>query len=227
MAKRKPKRGLIVLVANTKGGCLKTTTVINLAVPAALTGLKVALVDSDIGRSLTKWYETRLKRNPGLQPDFFLAQAFGGSAHVSVEKLAEHYDLVLVDAGGEGNGAPEIRLILTVADIVLTPSRPPEGDTVRLAEIHALIEQARVINPKLVALLVPVAASTNAASLDVVKFYRNVKDYQQFRMLKTVVRNRVAYQNWQETGRAVIETRPRDALAVAELEQLYAEVFNG
>lgn len=213
----------ITLVANTKGGAVKTTTALNLAVALVQAGHTVALVEADAGQSLTHWNNKRSELE--VAPEFFLAAAFGDGAHRTVKTLAQHYEHVIVDAGGEGQGAPEIRWILTVADKVLTPSRTPEGDTKRLAEINALVGMARMINPHLDAMLFPVAASTNANARDVINFYGQVKQFTEFRVLRAVLRNRVAYQNWQETGRAVIEAKQPDQLAVAELKKLYDEVF--
>lgn len=216
----------ILLVAHTKGGAAKTTTALNLAVMRhEKTGRRIALVDSDQGGSLSAWHAKR--KSLGIEPAFYLAEVFGLDAHRSVEKLAKHYDDVIIDAGGEGQGSPEIRLILDVANKVVTPCCTPEGDTARLKNIHQLIADARVYNEQLEAVLFPVAASTHARSNDVVDFYKNVAQFTQYRVLDSVLRYRVAYRNWLETGKGVIEAKSPDLAAVAELDQLYSEVFNG
>lgn len=216
----------IYLTAHTKGGVAKTTTALNLAVVHAhRTGRSIALVDADRGLSLKEWNKQRKKL--GILPAFECYEVFGLKAHRDVEKLAKHYDDVIIDAGGEGQGAPEISLILDVADKVLTPCRTPKENTSRLENIHQLIADARKDNDKLDAMLFPVVASTNARARDVIKFYQNVVEFPQYRVLDAVLRDRVAYENWLETGLGVIEAKMPDQLAVAELNQLYAEVFNG
>jgi chromosome partitioning protein len=75
-------------------------------------------------------------------------------------------------------------------------------------------------------MLFPTQASTHAASSDVIDFYRDVARFGEFRLLETVMRYRTAYQKWRGTGEAVPEQKDVDPKAVAELEQLYREVFN-
>lgn len=243
--KKRNRRGTISLVAHTKGGAKKTTTVLNLAVSRARAGRKVVLVDCDVGRSLTAWNTDRTKR--GQEPTFLCVQLFGNGVHREIEKLAEIYDDVIVDAGGEGESAPEIRLVLTVADMVITPCGTPETDWDRLKNMRAAITDARGLNESLDAVLFPIGASNHASAQDVLKFYKGVAHFPEYRVLKSVIRDRAAYKRWLEReyefregeikeitkysagegpGLAVMEQRRPDKAALAEMESLYAEVFN-
>lgn len=216
----------ILVVAHTKGGVGKTTVAVNLAVMRAqATQREVLLVDCDEGQSLAKFAALREKTE--LLPALTCVTLFGEAVHKQLRALAGKYDDIIVDAGGEGAGAPEIRLALSVADMVLTPCRPPAVDTIRLAKIHSLINEIRGINEKLDAMLVPTQASTHPAVNDVIEFYQRVADYTEFRVLESVIRRRDCYMEWMDTGEAVIEQKPRDAKAIAELQQLYSEVFHG
>jgi chromosome partitioning protein len=216
----------ILLVAHTKGGVGKSTVAVNLAVMRAASGRDVLLVDCDRGQSTAAFAGVRLQA--GLKPAITCVSIFGEAVHQQLLALSEKYADIVVDAGGEGQGAPEVRLALSVADRVLTPCRPPAVDTQRLAKIHGLINEIRITNPKLEAMLVPTQASTHPSVSDVSDFYKRIAaaDYHQFRVLDAVIRRRDAFMEWMDTGEVVTEQKQKDPKAIAEMQQLYAEVFH-
>lgn len=217
----------ITVVAHTKGGVSKTTTAVNLAVMLMSAGRDVLLVDSDTGQSARRFASKRAKA-PGL-PFVECVALFDneGDYHRQLAALAARHDEVIVDVGGEGQGAREIRLALTVANRVLTPCRPSPADIQRLDMMHGMIELARDLNPGLDAMLFPVQASTNAKATDVDVFYEKAVEFPQFRLLDAVVCMRDAYKPWADTGEAVFEQVKLDKKAMAEMTKLYKEVFNG
>jgi chromosome partitioning protein len=217
----------VLLVAHTKGGVTKTTTALNLAVMRARKNpeRRIMLIDSDTGQSLNMWNIQRDKL--GVTPAFPCGQQFGYGVHNEVTKAKAFTDDIIIDAGGEGIAAPEIRLLMGVADKLLTPCRTPAEDTVRLANIYALLTDMLQANPKLDPMLFPVAASTHPNAKDVAEFYKRCAEFPNYRLIDAVLRDRTAYTGWAETGRAVCEAKSPNPAAVAELEQLYAEVFNG
>jgi chromosome partitioning protein len=232
----------ILLNAHTKGGVKKTTTTLNLAVQRVIaTGRRVLLVDCDSGLSLTAWNKHRHDR--GQLPAITCVQLFGNGVDSEVRQLAEVFDDIIIDAGGEGVGAPEIRRILTVADKVLTPCGTSQVDWDRLAGIRSMITDARSVNPHLDAMLFAIGAATHAQSRDVEKFYNGVGGFPEYRLLDTVVRDRTAYKRWLDfvepplgeqvaythgegAGLAVMEQRRPDKACVDEINRLYMEVFN-
>lgn len=219
----------ITLVAHTKGGVSKTTTSTNLVGRLATEHGEdnVLLVDIDPGQSARAWADIRGAK--GIAPAITCVTLFGANVHNDIKRLATKFKHIVIDAGGEGRGAAEIRLCLSIAQKVLTPCRPPSADTKRLKDMRTMIAEARGLNPQLDAMLFPTQASTNANSTDVIKFYTDVADYKEFRVLETVMRARMSYQTWMDTGETVFEAKgkKRDAAAIAEIEQLYAEVFHG
>lgn len=219
---------MFLLVAHTKGGVSKTTTAVNLVVMLAVKhgADDVLLVDIDSGQSGRAWSDVRSKR--GLLPAITCVTLFGSDVHLQIKRLAAKYKYIVIDAGGEGRGAAEIRSCLGIPGIkVLTPCRPPTPDSKRLTAMREMIAEARDLNPTLDAMLFPTQASTNSNSSDVIKFYSDVAEYTEFRVLETVMRYRVSYQTWLDSGEAVIEAKgkKRDPAAIEEFEQLYAEVF--
>lgn len=215
----------ITVVAHTKGGVSKTTTAINLAAMLTKAGARVLLVDSDSGQSARKWAAVRADRDD--LPLIECMTLFGKDTHRQLKAKLGDYQEIIVDAGGEGHGADEIRLALLVAKRVLTPCRPTRADTARLDAMHSMIIDARMMNEDLDAMLFPVQASTNARSNDVGDFYADAAEYPEYRLLDTVVRSRDPYKLWAKTGEAIFEQKRPNKLALGEMTQLYNEVFNG
>lgn len=213
----------IVLVGNTKGGCSKSTIVTNLAVLRALTGRKVMLVDCDRGQSAAKWASRRALLE--VEPAIEFSTLYGKAVHTQIRRLAALYDDVLIDAGGEGEGAEEMRLALVVSDTVVTPCRTDPADILRTAAMDALVNEARGINENLRALLLPTQASTHPSAKDVIEFYRDAAEYSAFQPAETVMRVRNAYKKWPKTGLSVIEQTEDDDKALTELQAIYHEVF--
>lgn len=232
----------ITVVAHTKGGVSKSTTATNLAVMVAHEGKRPLLVDADTGQSSRTFSEARIDRaeqrerttdEPKFRDDLPFLEVItlrGKDLHKQLAAKAADYDEIIVDVGGEGHGAQEIRGALLVAQRVITPCRPSRADTARLDVMNTLIGEARLINPELDALLFPVQASTNARANDVIEFYKDVVKFDQFRVIDTVIRSRDQYKGWAKTGEAIIEQKPRNKgvlAALDEMQQLYREIFNG
>lgn len=216
--------GRIYLVAHTKGGCGKSTTTLNLGVTHHQRGHKPGLYDVDVGQSLDKWAKVRARLRPDL-PQLPVKSVFGTTAHLDILAEAAEFDDVFVDAGGEGVGSPEVSLILTVADVLITPCGTNGADIVRLENIHGLLSTARRHNKKLRALLVPFKASTNARSNDVVDFYNKVSAmFPEYELAESVIRTRVSMSQWADTGEAISEAKNIDAQALKEMTELYEEV---
>ena len=230
----------IFAVANTKGGVSKTTTTLNLAVAATLDGKRVLMVDADPGQSLRKASGTRDERgdadkartpdDPKYRADLPFIESitlFGRDIDRQLKAKAGDYDLILVDVGGEGQGALEVRKTLLVANRVIVPCRPTPADTTRLEAMHDMVSEAKGINEALTAHLFPVQANPNARSSDVIDFYKAAAKYFEFDMLSTIIRAREAYKSWAWDGEGVLE-KPKNAAnrpAQEEVRQLYAEAL--
>lgn len=233
----------ITVIAHTKGGVAKTTTAVNLGVMLKYAGKRVLMVDADTGQSLRTFSIARNDRaddtitrgpdSPKLRTDLPFIEVItlrGRDLHKQLLARQNDYDEIIVDVGGEGHGAVEVRAALAVARRVVTPCRPNPADIKRLDAMNAIITEIRTINPSLDAMLLPAQAQTNANASDVVKFYTDTTKFAEYRMLETIVRNRVQYSSWADDGEAIIEQRPRDKgvkAALAEQESLFVEVYRG
>jgi chromosome partitioning protein len=109
-----------ILVANSKGGCGKTTIATNLAVAFANQGLKVSLLDCDRQASCLHWAEERDAQAPNVKTV---------ANYHSADKLAEQIvheqdndsDVIIMDVTGRHTDASLFEEALKASDLVLIP----------------------------------------------------------------------------------------------------------
>jgi chromosome partitioning protein len=115
----------LLLISSPKGGSGKTTLARNLAVAAALDGLKVATVDLDRQQSLTRWWSKRPETFTLI--DHFLAEINDIGAILSEIK---DYNLCIVDTPPAIENYPEqIQALIGAANLILLPCQPSDDDT--------------------------------------------------------------------------------------------------
>jgi chromosome partitioning protein len=115
----------LLLISSPKGGSGKTTLARNLAVAAALDGLKVGTVDLDRQQSLSRWWSIRPE---GFTP----IQHFMAEISDTYEVLQEitGFDLLIVDTPPAVEEHPaQIQVLIEAANLVLVPSQPSDDDT--------------------------------------------------------------------------------------------------
>jgi chromosome partitioning protein len=116
----------ILLVTSPKGGAGKTGTCRHIAVAAAMSGLRVAIIDLDPQQSLYHWWERRI--TAGYQP---VIAAFQGTMADADDVLKTEFDcdLVIIDTPTSvEEHMPRIRVLADRADLILIPSRREYDD---------------------------------------------------------------------------------------------------
>ena len=119
---------VVLTVANQKGGCGKTTTVMNLAGGLTEAGYRVLVADADPQASATRW---SLESSQDALPfDVSTVRQLGGSFS---RLLKVRYDVVLIDtpaglAEGRDEAALFARQAVAGSDAVLMPLRPSSLD---------------------------------------------------------------------------------------------------
>ena len=114
----------IILVACQKGGSGKTTTTVNVATELARLGHDVLIVDCDkTTKSSTTWAQDRAQDDS--LPRVHAIQKTG-NVREALKDLATRYDYVVVDA--PGHDSQEMRTAMTVADLMVIPTRPSQFD---------------------------------------------------------------------------------------------------
>ena len=109
--------GMVITVAQQKGGSGKTTLAVNLGVEFRRRGLRVALLDTDPQGSLGRWFLARRALMGEAGMEFSTASAWG--VGYECEKLKKLVDVVSVDTPPKVDA--DLRPALREADLVLVP----------------------------------------------------------------------------------------------------------
>ncbi len=211
---------MIIVVGGIKGGIGKTTIAINFAVMLSQNGQDVLLIDADDQSSstaITAWREETYKNGAG----YALARLTGKTLATQVQRHAEKYDHVVIDVGGRDTSSQ--RGALVVADIYMVPFPPKSLDVDTLDQVEDLVNLAKAVNPDLRAVSFLNKAyprnRDNDAAADL------LRDSAEIDYLDTRICDRKAVSDAISEGRGVIEYRPRNPKAIAEITALYEAVM--
>ena len=201
---------IVITVAQQKGGTGKTTLAANLAAALAPT-TRVALLDIDPQKSLTRWHAIRTERNG--QPELTFSDVSGWRLATELERLKRGHDVVLIDSPPQID--TDARLAIRGADLVLVPVQPSPPD-VWAAEGTLALAAAEHRNARVVLNRVPPASRLG----DTVKADLATRNLP---LLRSAIGNRTGFATAFAAGLGVTEAAPRSAAAV-ELRALLAEI---
>jgi chromosome partitioning protein len=202
---------IVITVAQQKGGAGKTTLAANLAVALA-PGRRVALLDADPQKSLTRWRSLR-EAWGGADVALDFLEVAGWRIGIELERIGRMHDLVVIDTPPQID--TDARQAVRAADLVLVPLQPSPPDlwaaegTLRLAASER--RPARLVlnrAPAGARLRTAIEAEIATRGLPV---------------LSAVLGNRAAFASSFALGSSVLEAVPR-SLAAAEMAALAAEV---
>ena len=208
--------GLVITVAQRKGGAGKTTLAAQLVVAWARQGARVAVLDIDPQGSLAAWVDLRRARLGTEAIGFEFAALPGWRAAQWIEDRARSADLVVID--NPPHAETEAQIAVRAAGLVLIPVQPSPLDlwateaTLKMARDErrrALIVLNRV--PPRSSLTDDIAAEITGAGAPIAR---------------TRIGNRIALTRAMALGSGVSESAGT-TLAAIEIKALADEVRNG
>ncbi|SAK60235.1 cobyrinic acid a,c-diamide synthase [Caballeronia hypogeia] len=213
--------GLVIAIANQKGGVGKTTTTMNLAGAFSSAGYKVFVADADGQQSCMSWAATA---DPSTPLPFRVGAVRKLEKNIGNEigRLADDYEIVIVDCPPNIDDLTTGR-VLAVADATIVPTNASPLDLWSSEGMMALIERTRVHNTQgKFAILV---SKSNSKTL----LHRQMSDVlkeSNVSLLKTNVRHREVYPQAAALGRTVFDVRGVRGVKPAreEINSLYEEI---
>lgn len=212
--------GKIITVGSTKGGVGKTTLALNIAIARALQGRDVWLIDAD--RQGTASTALAIRGEAGKLPAIATAHyPEGGALRTQLQHQRGKFQDIVIDAGGRDSTA--LRAALVLSDLILVPFQPRSIDVWAVADIAALIKEARAVRDGLQAFAVLNLADSQGS--DNTEAAEALADYPEIQYLNTPIKRRKSIANAAGSGMSVLEYQPVDAKANAELNALLSAIY--
>jgi chromosome partitioning protein len=199
--------GHVITFAQQKGGAGKTTVLAHLAAAWTAAGRKVAIVDLDPQRSLTRWAALRN------DPDIVTIESKDYRAGSDIKAARKGHDFVLVDCPGAASSLLESAI--RESDLVIAPCQPSVMDVWALESVIATA--AKLKRPLRILLnRMPPRLGTLEEVLSALGGSRSL-------LLATQIGNRNGFSKAMLTGRTAPELSERST-AAAETYGLRAEL---
>jgi len=208
----------VITLANQKGGCGKSTIVLNLAIEFALQQYRVIVFDTDPQGSC---YETVQVRDDQAETVQIKVAAVYGNLYQAIEECDKDYDFAIIDTPPHDNDVVTVATVC--ADLVIVPVQDSPLDIRSTKTTVDLINEARKLNPDIVPYFL--LSRIQANSVMARELAQVLNSTYKFDILETKIANRMAYKYSLIYGRNVSEFSGKDS-AAAEIRSLAREVLS-
>ena len=206
--------GVVVSIAQQKGGAGKTTLAIQLGVAWLTIGKRVAMLDIDPQASLFTWFNLRRKRLGDAEGGLVVQGLSGWRLGSELGRLRREFDLVVINTPPPAE--TDARSAIRAADLALLPCQPNALD---LWACKTTLDLAQAAGTDALLVLNRVPARGRAAEA-----IRAEIEGERWPLAAASLGNRQAFAASIGEGRGVAETAPSSP-AGQEIAALASEVF--
>lgn len=211
---------MITAFLNSKGGVGKSTLALNFAVARALAGRDAWLIDGD--RQSTSMQAVAQRALSGAQPALSVASYTDGALlRTQVQQSKTKYDDIIIDAGGRDSTA--MRAALMIADVVIIPFQPRSYDVWAMADMAELVREAYSMRDGLKVFAVLNGADPRGN--DNKDAAAAVAETDGIEYLDAPIGRRKALADAAGSGQSVLEWKPTDGKAIAEINRLVNIIY--
>jgi chromosome partitioning protein len=218
---------LQLLVGGVKGGTGKSTLAVNLGIERARQGKKIILVDADPDQeSLSDYIANRDEH--GAMPSVPVVQVKGSTTAKSLQALGRDFDDVIVDCGGFDS--IELRQAALISHAWVVPLNPSQLQIWTMPKLKSVLDEANAMrgDAQLTGWLLGMRISTNPYSSAKDDLQAVAEAFPGFRILRTIVHQRAAFEKAEKLGLAVTELeKPNtsERRARGSIRELHRELF--
>lgn len=202
----------VIVVAHQKGGVGKSTIASNLAVEISKFE-KVNLVDLDIQKSISYFNSLR---------DSKLIISTASSFKELQTLVNNNHCVMIIDVGGFDSDLN--RAAILGADVLITPVSDSAIEVIGLLSFKNVLKEVRKVRDIKASVILNRIHPSARASID--KLNEFISSNEEFKLLKTVLRDRAEYKKAFESGQSVCEYNS-NSKASDEIKQLINEVYHG
>jgi chromosome partitioning protein len=206
----------VIVIAHQKGGVGKSTIASNLAVELSK-NQQVSVIDLDMQKSISYFNSVRSESKNPLEIKYV-------STFDELQKLVnQNTKTLIIDVGGFDSDLN--RAAMLGADVLITPVSDSVIEIVGLLSFKNILNEVRKVRPDIRAsiLLNRIHAS---ARISVEKLKDFIGQNHEFKLLNSVLRDRVEFKKAFENGVSVNEFNPKSK-AATEITDLIKEIQNG
>jgi chromosome partitioning protein len=209
---------MIIVFGGVKGGVGKTTAAVNIAAMRSQDH-DVLLIDGDEQASSSDF--TSVRNETRGSAGYTAVKLTGAAIRSEGLQLAKKFDDVVIDVGGRDTAGQ--RAALSIADVLAVPFLPSSFDLWALESVSKLVEEAQAFNDNLQAYTFVNRADPQGRDNDEAR--ELAAEVQNLMVLDEQLGNRKAFRSAAAQGLTVVEFKPRDPKAIAEIEALYRRLI--